>query len=98
MQQDSLWSIAYTADEPRYWTVDFSPAGALEVFLKANARVPTGAWLSAQVSEAELAQSHKLSKSLSFPFRTKISITVFSPPQEAATNQHSTTTALSTAT
>ncbi|KAL8727336.1 MAG: hypothetical protein Q9166_006104 [cf. Caloplaca sp. 2 TL-2023] len=46
VQQDSVWSISYTSDEPKYWPTKLCPAGALEAFLRADGRVPIAAWVS----------------------------------------------------
>ncbi|KAL8777449.1 MAG: hypothetical protein Q9213_007863 [Squamulea squamosa] len=46
--QSSVWSIAYTIDEPRYWPTNFLPPGTLEASLQADRRLPTGTFVSSQ--------------------------------------------------
>ncbi|KAG8528160.1 uncharacterized protein KY384_007077 [Bacidia gigantensis] len=46
--QDSIWSLLYTSNVPKYWPKYLSPPGAVEAFLNRNGRVPTGSFVSIQ--------------------------------------------------
>ena len=44
-----MWSVLYTNDDPVYWKTVYGPTGALEAFVEANKRAPTGGFVSSEV-------------------------------------------------